>query len=45
MESGGMLLKDPKMCEMLFWGHSLIIIKWDWGKSFPKMKKWKSNLF
>ena len=25
---------------MLFWGHSLMIIKWDWGKFFPKIEKW-----
>ena len=28
------------MWVMLFWGHSLIIIKWEWGKFFPKVGKW-----
>ena len=28
------------MWVMLFWGHSLIIIKWDCGKFFPKIGKW-----
>ena len=25
---------------MLFWGHTLITIKWDWGNFFPKIEKW-----
>ena len=25
---------------MLFWGHSLIMIKWEYGTFFPKMGEW-----
>ena len=35
----GKLLKCLKIWAVLFWRHSLIIIKWDWGKFFPKIDK------
>ena len=34
------LLKYLNMWVMLLWGHSLRIIKCDWGKFFPKIVKW-----
>ena len=34
------LLKYLKECVILFSGNSLLIIKWDWGKFFPKIDNW-----
>ena len=34
------LLKYFKECVILFSGNSLLIIKWDWGKFFPKIDNW-----
>ena len=40
MESGGKLLKYLNIWIMLFWGHTLITNKCDWGNSFPKIVTW-----
>ena len=38
-------MKCLNMWVMLLWGHSLIMIKWDWGKFFPKVGKWLTPTF
>ena len=33
-------LQYLQMWVMLFWGHSRIIIKFEWGRFFPKIGNW-----
>ena len=40
MESPKIYWNILKMWVMLFWRHSLILIKWDWGKIVPTIEKW-----